>query len=267
MGILNVTPDSFSDGGRYVDPTAAIEAAERMVGEGANLIDIGGESTRPGSDPVSLDEELRRLMPVVESLAGNGFDMSVDTMKPEVARQALAAGATVINDVTGLRDPEMRRVCADAGCNVCIMHMQGEPKTMQVAPHYEDVVAEVRDYLRKAAETAEASGIQRNRIWIDPGIGFGKTLSHNLLLLKHLNVLVELGYPVLVGVSRKRFIGQFGRGTDLVPIEERLPGTLAAQVLAQSAGVSIIRAHDVRESRLAIDVAAAILNDVSPHWR
>ncbi|AIE86756.1 dihydropteroate synthase [Fimbriimonas ginsengisoli] len=258
MGILNVTPDSFSDGGRYQNASDAVRFALQMIEDGADLIDVGGESTRPRAEPVSLDDELRRVLPVVEELSAGGIQVSVDTMKPEVARRALAAGARVINDVTALREPEMREICAGAECTVCLMHMKGEPRTMQESPAYEDVVSEVREFLLGAAHQAEAAGVKREKIWLDPGIGFGKTVEHNLALLRNLDKLVETGYPVLVGVSRKSFLGKFS-GTGVLPVEERLPGTLAAQVLAQAQGARIIRAHDVLEARRAIDVASAIL--------
>ncbi|MFI5386186.1 MAG: dihydropteroate synthase [Fimbriimonadales bacterium] len=260
MGIINVTPDSFSDGGVHFSTQAAIDAGLRMTGEGADLVDVGGESTRPGADEVPLDEELKRVIPVVEALASKGIEVSIDTMKPEVARQALAAGAVVVNDVSALSHPEMPEVVAGAGCTVCLMHMQGTPRTMQQNPVYGDVVAEVRGYLVERAQFAQSQRIRQDRIWIDPGIGFGKTVQHNLLLLKHLEVLVAAGYPVLVGVSRKSFIGRVLTPDNPLPVEDRLEGTLAAQVVAQINGVRIIRAHDVKEARRAIDIASAILS-------
>jgi dihydropteroate synthase len=261
MGILNVTPDSFSDGGAYPTVAAAIEAGRKMIDEGAQIIDVGGESTRPGSEPVPADEELRRTIPVVDGLVRVGIDVSIDTMKAAVAREALAAGASVVNDVTALRDPEMRKVCASACCGVCLMHMQGEPNTMQASPVYDDVVAEVRRFLVNAAARAEGAGIDRERIWIDPGIGFGKTARHNLALLRNLSVLVETGYPVLIGVSRKSFLGKIGTpDRPSRPVTDRLPETLAVQVLVQSAGARIIRAHDVQAARRVIDTVAAVLD-------
>lgn len=249
MGILNVTPDSFSDGGRFLDPNAAIERGLKLASEGADLVDVGGESTRPGSGEVPIEEELGRVLPVVKGLSEKGMAVSIDTRKPEVARQALEAGASVLNDVEGLRRPEMRRVCAEAGCTVCIMHMQGEPKTMQADPTYGDVVAEVRDWLMSQARTAEGDGIQRDRIWLDPGFGFGKTVAHNMELLRRLDVLVATGYPVLVGLSRKSFIGKvLGSEQDPLPVEARLEGTLAAQAWAQLKGARVIRCHDVQEA-------------------
>ena len=259
MGILNVTPDSFSDGGHYLAAEKAIAAGRRMIEEGADLIDVGGESTRPGAEPVPADEEIGRTVPVIEALAGDGIPISIDTMKPEVARRGLGAGAFLINDVGGMRDPAMVDVALGSNCHVCIMHMQGEPRTMQAAPNYGDVVREVRRFLVLQAVMLEEAGVAPERIWLDPGIGFGKTLEHNLLLLRHLDQLVATGYPVLVGVSRKSFLGKL---TDNAPADDRLEGTLAAQVLAQSLGARVIRAHDVKAARRAIDVGTAILNGV-----
>lgn len=257
MGILNVTPDSFSDGGLFFDPGVAIAHAEAMVSEGADLIDVGGESTRPGAPPVDADEELRRTIPVVHALASRGIAVSIDTSKSKVARAALAEGAVIVNDVTAGRDPAMAAVCASARATVCLMHMQGEPRTMQAAPSYRDVVAEVREFLGERAETFGEAGV--TDIWIDPGIGFGKTLHHNLALLRRLDRLVETGYPVLVGVSRKSFLGRLlGSDGDPLPPDDRLEGTLAAQVWAHVAGCRILRAHDVQASRRAIEVVAAI---------
>ncbi len=256
MGILNVTPDSFSDGGLYLDSSAAIQAGQRMFEEGAGIVDVGGESTRPGAEEVAEAEELRRVLPVVSALASHGA-VSIDTMKPGVAREALRAGATMVNDVTSLGAPEMAEVCAEAGCTVCLMHMQGTPRTMQASPNYGDVVREVRDYLVARAERAERRGISREKIWIDPGIGFGKAIEHNLALLNHLEVLVATGFPVVVGVSRKSFIGRVLGG---LPVEDRLEGTLATQVVAQLAGVAVIRAHDVLATKRAIEMARAIVD-------
>ena len=250
MGILNVTPDSFSDGGSYASVQAAVDAGMRMLEEGADLVDAGGESTRPGAQPVALEEELRRVLPVVEGLARRGARVSVDTSKAEVARQALERGAKVVNDVTALSDPEMASVCTASGCTVCLMHMQGTPATMQKNPSYGDVVSEVRDFLLERVGHARSAGIAGERIWIDPGIGFGKTDEHNMALIRGLPVLVETGFPVLLGVSRKGFIGRIvGSKEHPASIPERLPGTLALQVIAQLAGVSIIRTHDVKEAR------------------
>jgi len=258
MGVINVTPDSFSDGGINLSPENAIATGLRMIEEGADLIDVGGESTRPGADEVPLDEELRRVLPVVESLAKHGVKLSIDTMKPKVAKAALDSGAIMVNDVTALGNPEMLQLVSRTGCGVCLMHMQGNPRTMQQNPTYDNVVCDVRDYLVERADFAQDCGIQRSQIWIDPGIGFGKTPQHNLSLLRHLKVLVDLGYPVLVGVSRKSFIGRVLRPSDPLPADERLEGTLAAQVLAQINGARIIRSHDVKEAWRAIRMAAAI---------
>lgn len=255
MGILNVTPDSFSERGLNYNRSVAIAAAKRMVDEGADLIDIGGESTRPGSNAVPVEEEIARVCPVIEAAAGLGVPISVDTKKHEVARVALEAGASIVNDVSALGDPQMVGVCADSGCLVCLMHMKGDPSTMQRSPAYDDVVAEVTGFLLDRSALAISNGIGRDRIWLDPGIGFGKTVIHNLELLHSLPRLVASGHPILVGVSRKSFIGAIS-GAD---VDCRIPGTLAAQVLAQVAGVRVIRAHDVGEARQSIDVAAAIL--------
>jgi dihydropteroate synthase len=258
MGILNVTPDSFSDGGVHYDVQAAIAAGHQMVADGAAILDVGGESTRPGSDPVSAAEEIRRTLPVVRALAEAGYRVSIDTTKAEVAREALGAGAAIVNDVTALRDRKLAEVCAEFGCTVCLMHMKGEPKTMQINPTYGDVVAEVCEMLRDRADFAKSLGI--TDIWLDPGIGFGKTTEHNLELLRNLNQVVELGYPVLIGVSRKAFIGRIlGAENQPLPTHERLEGSLAAQVLAQAKGAQIIRVHDVLQARRAMDMASAIL--------
>lgn len=258
MGIINVTPDSFSDGGVHFSAQDAIDAGRRMIDEGADMVDVGGESTRPGADEVPADEELRRVIPVIQALANASITVSIDTMKPRVASEALKAGAKIVNDVTAFSNPEMAGVAVEAGCTVCLMHMRGDPRTMQQNPVYHDVVGEVRDYLLARAAYAEGEGIARDKIWIDPGIGFGKTLAHNLLLLKHLDRLIETGYPVLIGVSRKSFIGRILSPNNPAPIEDRLEGTLAAQVIAQTKGARIIRAHDVLQAKRAIDVAAAI---------
>lgn len=259
MGILNVTPDSFSDGGLYSSTSEAVDAGLRMVDEGADLIDVGGESTRPGAEPVPLEEELRRTIAVVEGLTSRGVVVSIDTSKPEVALQALLAGASVVNDITGLSSPEMVSVCAAGQCIVCVMHMQGEPRTMQENPIYEDVTSEVRDSLSQRAADLAVLGIESGRIWLDPGIGFGKTADHNIKLIANLDEIVAFGYPVLVGVSRKGFIGRISGLGAVLPVEERLPGTIAAQAMAQQRGARIIRAHDVNESRQAIEITAAIM--------
>jgi dihydropteroate synthase len=260
MGILNVTPDSFSDGGLHLDPDQAVGAAMRMMEEGADLIDVGGESTRPKAADLPLDEELARVLPVIEALSMRRVPFSMDTRKPGVAAEAIARGASMINDVSGFRDPMMIQTCAASGCAICIMHMLGTPATMQSNPTYEDVVGEVRDWLMQQAEHCQRGGIAVERIFIDPGIGFGKTLEHNLQLLRALDVFVETGYPVLIGVSRKSFIGRIiGSEQTPAPVDERLEGSLAAQVLAQAQGAKVLRVHDVRAARRAAEVAAAIL--------
>ena len=258
MGILNVTPDSFSDGGMHFDGLAAVDAGFQMVDEGADVIDVGGESTRPNAEPVAADEELRRVVPVVKALAARGLRVSIDTSKAAVARACLEAGAWMVNDVTAFSDVEMPVVCAEAGCHVCLMHMKGTPRSMQVDPAYDDVVVEVKSYLVARAAAAESSGIARSRLWIDPGIGFGKTVAHNLELLRHLSALVETGFPVLIGVSRKSFLSRLGDGAAL-GVDERLSATIAAQTIVQACGVKAIRAHDVTAARQAIDATAAIL--------
>ncbi len=261
MGVLNVTPDSFSDGGRFLDIDRALEHARRMVAEGADLIDVGGESTRPGADPVPAEEEIRRVLKVVGTLAFDGIAVSIDTSKPKVAKACLDAGAVVVNDVTALRDDEMAQVCARAGCKVCLMHMQGEPRTMQANPTYKDVVLEVGDELLAAAERAQERGVKRENVWIDPGIGFGKSVAHNLQLINDLDEIVEIGYPVLVGVSRKSFIGKLlGSSEGPSSVDERLEGSVAAQVIAQMKGAMIIRTHDVAATFRAATIAQAILN-------
>jgi len=256
MGVLNVTPDSFSDGGRFFEQEEALKQGLAMAEAGADIIDVGGESTRPGATAVDAVEELGRVIGVVQALVAAGVPVSIDTSKASVARACLAAGAVVVNDVTALSDPDMANTCAIAECSVCLMHMQGNPRTMQDAPVYEDVVVEVREHLLERARRAEVAGISPDRIWLDPGIGFGKTVEHNLTLLRHLKWLVEAGYPVMVGVSRKSFIGKV---LGDLPAEERLEGTLAAQTLAQAAGARVIRTHDVKESVRAMNLTKAVL--------
>jgi dihydropteroate synthase len=255
MGVLNVTPDSFSDGGRFLDPGRAFEHARRMVEEGAGIVDVGGESTRPGADPVPLADELARVLPLVERLAAAlAVPVSVDTSKPEVMRRALAAGASMVNDVLGLRAPGAVEAVAESGAAACLMHMQGEPRTMQQAPAYGDVVAEVRAFLGERVQACREAGIAGERLVVDPGFGFGKTLEHNLALLAGLDRLVAGGPPVLVGLSRKSMIGQLtGRAADA-----RLPGSLALAVIAVLNGASIVRAHDVAATVDAVKIAAAV---------
>ena len=256
MGVLNVTPDSFSDGGRFFDPEDAVKQALRMVEDGADLVDVGGESTRPGSDPVSVEEERRRVVPIVERLAEElDTPISIDTRKAEVAAAAVEAAATIVNDVTAGGDPEMFDVVRESGAAIVLMHMKGEPKTMQEAPHYDDVVREVRDYLEERVEAAVAAGIDREAICVDPGLGFAKTTPHSLTLMKHTDALLDLGRPVLVGPSRKSFIGDV-LGTE---VGERAEGTLGAVCYMVGKGAHIVRVHDVRETVRAVRVVDAIL--------
>jgi dihydropteroate synthase len=254
MGILNVTPDSFADGGHHLDPSRALDHAREMIGDGAAIIDIGGESTRPGAQPVSEAEELERVIPLVAALAGEGALVSVDTMKPGIMRAAIAAGAAMVNDVRALQARGALEAVAASSAAVCLMHMRGEPRTMQADPHYEDVVREVGDFLLDRALTCEAAGIARDRIVIDPGFGFGKTLSHNLELLRSLSALTETGYPVLAGLSRKATIGRI-TGRD---VGDRMAGSVAAALAAVARGASIVRVHDVRETVDALNVWWAV---------
>lgn len=256
MGILNVTPDSFSDGGKHPTLEAALDAARAMVAEGADLIDVGGESTRPGAKPVSAEEELRRTITVVEALCSDGIPVSIDTRKAVVAREAVAAGACVVNDVSACGDHDMVAIVQRSGVNVCLMHMQGTPPTMQIAPHYADVVVSVRTFLIERAEDIMREGVRRDQIWIDPGIGFGKTDRHNFALIASLERFVDTGYPVVLGVSRKGFLGRIG-GQNLPP-EERLMASLALQTVAQAKGVRILRTHDVADSRRAIEAVCSL---------
>jgi dihydropteroate synthase len=303
MGIVNVTPDSFSDGGRYLDPDAAIAHGLELVAQGADILDLGGESTRPGAEPVALAEELRRVVPVVEGIAAVAasavadahlpraprpeqsplehppFQISIDTSKAPVARATLAAGASLVNDVTALRgDPEMAGVVAGAGCDCCLMHMRGEPRTMQQASgmggpggagglYYKDVVSDVKAFLEERLAFAVGAGIAEERILLDPGIGFGKTVAHNLELLRRLDELVALGRPVLIGTSRKSFLGRIAacaRGRDEPePADARLAGTIATNVLALERGASVFRVHDVAPVAAALAAAAATLAGTS----
>jgi dihydropteroate synthase len=254
MGILNVTPDSFSDGGRFEDVARALDHARAMLADGADIVDVGGESTRPGAAAVDEATEIARVLPVVEALAREGALVSVDTMKPAVMRAALAAGAAMVNDVRALQAPGALEAVATSGAAVCLMHMRGTPASMQQAPEYGDVVAEVRDFLAARAQACEDAGIARERIVVDPGFGFGKTRAHNLELLDRLGELATLGYPVLAGWSRKSTLGAItGRGE-----EERLAASVAAAVLAVERGASIVRVHDVRETVDAVAVAHAV---------
>jgi dihydropteroate synthase len=262
MGVVNVTPDSFSDGGAFEDPDAAVAHGRRLASEGARILDVGGESTRPGADPVPADEELRRVVPVLEGLADLGLavQLSIDTMKATVAEAALDAGATYVNDVTALRhDPDMAALVADRGVDCCLMHMLGEPRTMQADPRYGDVVDDVKAFLEERMAAAVAAGVREERIQLDPGIGFGKTLAHNLELLRRMDEIVALGRPVVVGTSRKTFIGRL-TGRD---VTERVHGTIAANVLAYERGARVFRVHDVAACADALAVAAAT---VAPSW-
>ena len=256
MGVVNVTPDSFSDGGLFLDADAAVEHGRRLAAEGAAILDVGGESTRPGAEPVAEDEELRRVLPVVERLAADGGGrISIDTTKSGVARAAIDAGADIVNDVSGFRfDPELPGVVAEAGADCCLMHMLGDPRTMQLHPLYDDVVDEVKGVLEERLAFATGEGIAEERVWLDPGIGFGKTVEHNLELLRRLDEIVAIGRPVVIGTSRKSFLGKLAGGRDE---GERLPGTIATNVLALERGATVFRVHDVAQNADALAVAAA----------
>ncbi|HYX67198.1 MAG TPA: dihydropteroate synthase [Burkholderiales bacterium] len=254
MGVVNITPDSFSDGGRFLDPAAAIEHARRLADEGADIIDIGGESTRPGAAPVPEGEEMDRVIPVLEALRDLPVPVSVDTRRPAVMQAALAAGASMINDIGAFAEPYSLLRVAGSGCAVCLMHMKGTPATMQREPHYDDVVAEVKAFLKEAVRRARFSGIGEDRIVVDPGFGFGKTARHNLVLLRRLGELADLGVPLLAGLSRKSTIG----GITGRPVGERLAGSLAMALLAVQGGAKIVRVHDVRETRDVIAVWEAV---------
>lgn len=261
MGIVNVTPDSFSDGGRLASVEAAVALGLQLVEQGADILDIGGESTRPGAERVGAAEEIARVVPVIEGLRAHwAGPISIDTMKPAVARAAAVAGATMWNDVTALAfAPDSPATAAELGCDVVLMHMRGEPQSMQADPRYDDVVAEVCAELAARAEAAMAAGVARERIWLDPGIGFGKTLAHNLALTSHLNRLVELGFPVLFGASRKRMIGEVDpTATDP---GDRIGGSLALALEAARRGARMIRVHDVRETVQALRLRAALFPD------
>jgi dihydropteroate synthase len=256
MGVVNVTPDSFSDGGLFLDPEAAIAHGRELAAAGAEILDVGGESTRPGAEAVPPDEELRRVIPVIEGLVAAEARVSVDTSKAAVAAAALEAGAGIVNDVTALRgDPEMAALCAGRGATVVLMHMRGEPRTMQENPRYEDVVAEVKAFLAERLEAAIAAGIDEEDVWLDPGIGFGKTAAHNMELLRRFGELRDLGRPLVIGTSRKSFIGRL----DGSAADERLGGTIASSVLAAAEGAAVLRVHDVAEVGQGLAVATAIL--------
>ncbi len=255
MGVLNVTPDSFSDGGLYLSPSAAIEHGRELAAEGAALVDVGGESTRPGAEPVAEDEELRRVVPVIERLVQHGLAVSVDTRRLRVAEAALQAGARVVNDVSAFRTaPELAALVASSGAICCLMHMLGEPRTMQDDPRYDDVVAEVKRFLEERLAFAVGEGVPEERIWLDPGIGFGKTSAHNLELLRRLDEIAAIGRTVVIGTSRKSFLGRLtGR-----PEREREAATVATTVLAYERGASVFRVHDVRANVDALAVASAL---------
>ncbi|MDQ3355430.1 MAG: dihydropteroate synthase [Actinomycetota bacterium] len=267
MGVLNVTPDSFSDAGRHLDHDAAVEHGRRLVADGAGIVDVGGESTRPGAEAVSAAEELERTIPVVERLAAGrdtgpaGVRVSIDTTKADVAAAALSAGARIVNDVSGFRfAPEIAGLVAGAGATCVLMHMRGDPQTMQDDPRYDDVVSEVKHHLEERLAFAVAEGVPEDHVWLDPGIGFGKTVDHNLELLARLNELVAIGRPLVVGTSRKSLLGRLtGRRAD-----SRLPGTIATNVLALAAGAHVFRVHDVAEVADALTVARAVLAGQGP---
>ncbi|NIM90842.1 MAG: dihydropteroate synthase [Candidatus Aminicenantes bacterium] len=259
MGVLNITPDSFSDGGRYFDKDKALERGLELAADGADIIDVGGESTRPGSDPVPVQEELRRVIPVVSSLKEKtDVLISVDTTKSEVAEAAIEAGADIINDISAFRlDSKMPLLAAQKGISVILMHMKGTPKTMQINPYYEDLLSEIKSFLQEKIQFAQASGINKEKIIIDPGIGFGKSAADNLILINHLNFLEELECPILIGTSRKSFLGKILN----LPPQERSEGSIASAVMGVIRGAHILRVHDVRSVKRAVLVAESILNE------
>jgi dihydropteroate synthase len=255
MGVVNVTPDSFSDGGLYLDAEAAVRHGHELAAEGAGILDVGGESTRPGAEPVGAEEEAERVVPVIERLAGDGLKVSIDTSKLEVARAALDAGAAIVNDVAAFRvAPELAGLVAERGAECVLMHMRGEPRTMQDDPRYDDVVSDVRAFLEERLVFAVGEGVPEERIWLDPGIGFGKSVEHNLELLRRLEEIVAIGRPVVIGTSRKSFLGRLTGGR---AEGERLPGTIATNVLALERGARVFRVHDVAPVVDALTVAAA----------
>jgi dihydropteroate synthase len=261
MGIVNVTPDSFSDGGLFLDADAAIAHGRELVAQGAHILDIGGESTRPGAEPVSVDEETRRVVPVIEALVGEGAAISIDTTKAQVARRALDAGATIVNDVAAFRfDPELAGVVADAGATCVLMHMLGEPRTMQNDPRYDDVVSDVKVFLEQRLAYAVGQGVPEDKIWLDPGIGFGKTLEHYLALIKRLDEIVAIGRPVVFGASRKSFLQKLtGRA-----VGDRLAGSIASNVVAHERGARVFRVHDVAPTVDALKLATATVRRLDP---
>ena len=255
MGIVNVTPDSFSDGGKYSSTDLAVAHALELIAQGADILDIGGESTRPGAEPVSLDEELRRVVPVIEALSAvSTVPLSIDTYKPEVMRQAIAAGADIVNDVRALQEECAVEIVANSKAGVCLMHMQGMPQTMQLAPSYQDVVAEVKQFLAERMQVVMAAGITQDRILLDPGFGFGKTTAHNIALIQHLDAISELG-PLLVGLSRKAVLGKIAGGDE----QQRLHAGLASSVISAMKGAKIVRVHDVKATVEALKVVTAVL--------
>jgi dihydropteroate synthase len=261
MGIVNVTPDSFSDGGLFLDRDAAVAHGRELIAEGAHILDIGGESSRPGAEPVDADEEIRRVIPVIEEVSGDGVRISIDTTKAAVAKRALEAGATIVNDIAAFRfDPEMAAVTAEAGATCVLMHMLGEPRTMQDEPRYDEVVSDVKAFLEERLAYATGEGIPEERIWLDPGIGFGKTLEHNLELIARLDEIVAIGRPVVFGASRKSFLGKLtGRQVD-----ERLAGTIASNIIAYERGARVFRVHDVAAAVDALKLAGATVRRLDP---
>ena len=254
MGVVNITPDSFSDGGKFLAANAAIDHGLQLIEEGADILDIGGESTRPGAEPVNIDEELRRVLPIIQAMQGKNVPISIDTMKPEVMKAAIQAGVSMVNDVNALRADGALEVCAESNVGVCLMHMQGSPRTMQLEPSYSDVVAEVKTFLLDRAQACERAGIARGRIVIDPGFGFGKNREHNLTLLRRLKEFRELGYAILAGLSRKSVLGKI-TGQDVV---SRVPASVAAALLAVQNGAHIVRVHDVRATKDALAILHAV---------
>lgn len=255
MGIINITPDSFSDGGKFTSTHLAVEHALKLISEGADILDVGGESTRPGAAVVGLDEELNRVIPVIEALSANcKVPISIDTYKPEVMRQAIAAGADIVNDVRALQEPNALEIVAQSNVGVCLMHMQGMPQTMQLDPQYVDVVSDVKEFLLDRLNASIAHGIASNRILLDPGFGFGKTRAHNIALIQHLDVLTEMGQPLLVGLSRKSVLGSIAGGDE----SQRLYASVAASVISAMKGAKIIRVHDVKATVDALKVVTAI---------
>lgn len=260
MGILNVTPDSFSDGGKFASTNLAVEHALQLITEGADILDIGGESTRPGAIPVGLDEELSRVIPVIEALSKvTNVPISIDTYKPEVMRQAITSGADIVNDVRALQEPGALEIVADSSAGICLMHMQGNPQTMQIDPHYDNVVEDVKQFLLERLHAAEQAGISKERILLDPGFGFGKRTVHNIALIQNLDQLAAIGQPLLVGLSRKSVLGAIVGGDE----QQRLHAGLAASVISAMKGAKILRVHDVKATVDALKVVSAVQNDIN----